>query len=191
MWILIGIGILIVIPIIAALIGNIIGKLEVKSSDRKLRKRTAMNTNPLSSEELERFNKEQFGALYANNKYGVFLLAMIEAIRAKGNAPKLEEYNYPISDWVSKHSLDPIGSIPKWFSWIESFREDRGVFDITDTAYNVRAKADRKVLEFVNRLESVGEVVNTSDLGKLSESIFIKASMDNLLDGLLNEMSTR
>lgn len=191
MGIIIGIGILILISVVASLIGNLWGTLETKRRFKRMSKR---KTNGLDNKvnihaEMSRFPREQFSALYDNSKYKEFLLTMIETIRTRGNAPKLEEYNYPISEWVSKHSIDPIVSIPNWFSWIESFRKDNRIFDYLDTTYNVRVRADNTVREFVKTLEDSGALINVSEIDKLSESIFIKASMDNLLINiLLDEM---
>ncbi len=189
MGIIIFIGLLVLIPIVASLIGNIWGTLEGKWRHKRTSKRkTDLDNSMILHTEMSRFKKEHFGTLYANRNYKEFLLTMIETIRMNGNAPKLEEYNFPISEWVSKHSIDPMVAVPNWFSWIESFRKDDRIFDFSDTTNNVRAKADNKVREFVKTLEDGGVLINVSEIDKLSESVFIKASMDNLLDMLLDEM---
>lgn len=127
------------------------------------------------------FSNEKYSRLYIGKSYREFLSELLAELR-NGNAPQYTEFNYPISEWATKHSIDPIMAIDGWFQWIDAFRKDSGVFALNSLTYDVRKKADEKLREFVKRLVTHGDLINATDIEKLSESVFVKASVDNLLD---------
>lgn len=127
------------------------------------------------------FNNEKYFHLYIGKSYREFLSEFLSELRS-GRTPQYTEFNYPISEWVTKHSIDPIMAINGWFQWIDVFRKDNGIFVLDNPAYDVRTKADVKVREFVKKLSEHKDLINISDLDKLSESVFIKASVENMLD---------
>lgn len=154
-----------------------------KSNKKQKRQQDEINlTQYISSSDplLLKFSNEKYKDLYVY-RYRELLMLMVEASKSNGKAPEYKEYNFPISNWVSKHAIDPIMDIPGWFRWIEKFGKDKEVFSLNIPAVHVRNKADKKVREFVAKLEDGGKLIKVDDLENLSESIFIKASIDNFV----------
>ena len=129
---------------------------------------------------LVKFSKDKYKDLYVY-RYKEFLLLMIETMKANGKMPEYKEFNFPISNWVADHSIDPIMDTDGWFRWIEKFSMDNEIFALNIPAVHVRNKADKKVRDFVKRLDEEGQLIKCSDVDNLSESIFIKASIDNFI----------
>ncbi len=139
-----------------------------------------MKLVPLTNEILIKYSKEKYGSFYAYS-YKDFLLLMIEKNKSCDKVQEYEEFNYPISRWVSKHAIDPIIDTPRWFKWIDGFERDEKIFALNKPACFVREEADKKVREFVKKLEDAGSLVDVNEMEELSESIFIRASIDNFV----------
>lgn len=163
-----------------ALVAIVIISTSKKKQDEKQDKldltRYVSPNDPL----LKKFSNDKYKDLYAY-KYREFLLLMIEASKTNGKAPEYKEYNFPISNWISSHAIDPIADTFGWFRWIENFAKDKDVFSLNIPAVHVRNKADAKVREFVKKLQDGGKLLKVDNIEKLSESIFIKASVDNFV----------
>lgn len=156
----------------------------IRKSDKKEKKEEENLTftkrvspnNPL----LQKFSNEKYKDLYVY-RYREFLLLMLETMKADANGKELDykEFNYPISSWIHKHSIDPIMHTSGWFRWIDKFERDKQIFSLNIPAVQVRNMADEKVRAFVKKLEEGDQLLKIEEIDKLSESIFIKASVDN------------
>ena len=174
--------VLIVVSIILIVIITIVVVIAVRVSRKDKKEKQVVDytqyvsfDNPI----LAKFSNEKFKDLYVYS-YKDFLLLMVDRLKATGN-PEYKTFNYPISEWVSNHSIDSINDMPGWFRWIEMFERDNDVFLLNIPAVFVRNFADAKVRSFVKELKSAGKLYKDDEVEKLSESIFIKASIDNFV----------
>lgn len=127
------------------------------------------------------YKNEKYGDLYKFT-YKDFLIKMFDRVSDEG-IENYNTFNYPISEWVDKHTLDPISDTIKWFRWIEAFENDKEIFMLNKSTFIVRDKAHKKIVEFIGKLQK-GKLlinVNVGDVECISEKIFIKASVDNYL----------
>lgn len=181
--------ILIVSVVIIIAIILIVSKKKESKSESKIQGVDAKTKSqvPIDDTLYKKYSNDKYFALYQNNNYKQFLVLMMNEMKSGGKAPEYKEFNFPISGWLTEHSIDPMTDINGWFRWIEGFKNDDEIFQSDTPAIVVRDKADAKVRDLIDKLEKRGSFFKVDKVEQITESVFIKASVDNYVSLVLKK----